>query len=615
MSRPLGDSSDPNRSESTDNTEVDYVIPSGQKTRAFKFPNQTFKPDLQEKVEDVVKGVILGHIMKILPDDQVEVFGSDHVVYTAHLQNPKKDDAIFIGDKVSIFPHEGTYVVISSFRQKPNESVTFIGNITDTTLTWEEEKNEIKDLDTFWEYDSGEIKTTERAWLQLNLDIKIQPTTTTTNPPCSGDCEFEWMSGSDTQWTQTSSTCSEGCKCLWPEICGEYGDIIKTDCISEDYVDVPPYCGGTSTPPPCDKPDECTTCTWYVSIPGIAPIKLEDNCISETPGFLCSCPEPDGGYCQEVVENCEYITCDGDCDWIWLDYYEDWFHVPGRLDCNWVETNSCDCPKPTLPGYDCQIVETPCLGTPCHTSTTTPEPCEDRCIWRYIDPTGYVSVGDPCPDECPCVVPSDPDPEDNELFITHCGTGTTTTTTSTTTTTLPPVAPCCNCPADSCTEAMTEAACDSCGGVWHDDYASCDECFPPYGRCCRDDGTCAVTLVYQCDGCWQEGGTCADDSECEVSLCCCNGGPGGEYGDCVFTTKCQCEADGCVFFTGYEGEDCNTVGCPTTTTTTTTTTLPPTGACCVGLSCFPDADETTCDGLGGIWLGVGTDCTPNPCLP
>lgn len=623
MSKPLGDSADPSRSESTINTEVDYTIPSSQRSKAISLPNQTFKPDLQEKVEDTVQGVILGHIMEILPDDRLKVFGTDHRVYEAYIQNRKKDDAIFIGDKVSIMPHEGTYVTFSSFRKKPNESVTFLGNINESILTWTDEKNEIRDLDTFWEYDGGEIKITERAWLQLNLDIKLQPTTTTTLPPCSGVCEFEWLSPGDTQWTQTSSTCSDGCKCLYPVICGEYGDKIKTDCIDEDYVDVPPYCGGTSTPAPCTKPTECTNCTWYVGVPSMGNIILENNCVSTTPGYQCSCPEPGGThYCEEVVVTCSYYVCAGECEYIWIDYYEDWYPLPGGMRCSFFQDNSCDCPKPTRTGYDCEIVKSPCLGTPCHTSTTTPEPCEDHCIFRWLDEFDlYFNVYDPCLDSCPCVNPSDPDPEDKELFITECGTGTTTTTTSTTTTTLPPTGVCCNCPADSCTESMTEAACESCGGVWRDDYETCDECFPPTGRCCFADGTCAVTLEDECaSGCWQEGEDCVDDSECELSLCCC--------GDtCYFRTKCQCELDGCTFYTGYEGYDCGDVSCPTTTTTTTTTTTPcPTGACCTDLLDSIDIDEpqfgimqkacniTTQAGCPspGIWIPCGT-CSPNPC--
>ena len=44
----------------------------------------------------------------------------------------------------------------------------------------------------------------------------------------------------------------------------------------------------------------------------------------------------------------------------------------------------------------------------------------------------------------------------------------------------------------------------------------------------------------------------------------------------------------------------------------------PTGACCnpdEPYDCFPDKSEADCDVISFIWMGEGTDCSPNPCLP
>jgi hypothetical protein len=43
--------------------------------------------------------------------------------------------------------------------------------------------------------------------------------------------------------------------------------------------------------------------------------------------------------------------------------------------------------------------------------------------------------------------------------------------------------------------------------------------------------------------------------------------------------------------------------------------LPPTGACCVAGTCMPDQDPVYCtETLGGIYLGNGSDCDPDPCI-
>ncbi|MCH7814362.1 MAG: hypothetical protein IID40_10125, partial [Planctomycetes bacterium] len=47
---------------------------------------------------------------------------------------------------------------------------------------------------------------------------------------------------------------------------------------------------------------------------------------------------------------------------------------------------------------------------------------------------------------------------------------------------------------------------------------------------------------------------------------------------------------------------------------TTAACTPPEGGCCVGLSCSVGT-FVDCAGLGGTYLGGGTGCSPNPCLP
>ena len=75
-----------------------------------------------------------------------------------------------------------------------------------------------------------------------------------------------------------------------------------------------------------------------------------------------------------------------------------------------------------------------------------------------------------------------------------------------------------------------------------------------------------------------------DCAEGEIGKCCC-GGPTG--------TCCQADEYCC------EGE-CQSTPC--------------TGACCDPVfGCTQAADEETCTGDGGTWLGYGVSCDPNPC--
>ncbi|QOJ15467.1 MAG: lamin tail domain-containing protein [Planctomycetia bacterium] len=43
--------------------------------------------------------------------------------------------------------------------------------------------------------------------------------------------------------------------------------------------------------------------------------------------------------------------------------------------------------------------------------------------------------------------------------------------------------------------------------------------------------------------------------------------------------------------------------------------LPLGGACCYSFGCMGEPNQAQCEGLGGIWLGNGTTCNPDPCPP
>ncbi|MBK8915578.1 MAG: lamin tail domain-containing protein [Phycisphaerales bacterium] len=43
-------------------------------------------------------------------------------------------------------------------------------------------------------------------------------------------------------------------------------------------------------------------------------------------------------------------------------------------------------------------------------------------------------------------------------------------------------------------------------------------------------------------------------------------------------------------------------------------TCPTTGACCVGVACTADVTSGDCTTLGGVFQGLGTGCSPNPCV-
>ncbi len=89
-----------------------------------------------------------------------------------------------------------------------------------------------------------------------------------------------------------------------------------------------------------------------------------------------------------------------------------------------------------------------------------------------------------------------------------------------------------------------------------------------------------------------ENGTATIGDACVLGACC------SPSGDCLETPQNICE-------------DC--LGGTWRGTGTTCVPNPCVGACCVGVSCFPDTTEADCDGAGGTYQGDGTDCDPNPC--
>ncbi|KKL07407.1 hypothetical protein LCGC14_2586330, partial [marine sediment metagenome] len=96
------------------------------------------------------------------------------------------------------------------------------------------------------------------------------------------------------------------------------------------------------------------------------------------------------------------------------------------------------------------------------------------------------------------------------------------------------------------------------------------------------------------ENCDVEGGSSGDCQDCSgFGACCRDSG-------CAVESSSICTAKGGT----YQGDctDCVSDPCPTS------------GACCVSTVCSIEADEDTCTiTLGGIFLGVGTDCSGSPC--
>lgn len=117
---------------------------------------------------------------------------------------------------------------------------------------------------------------------------------------------------------------------------------------------------------------------------------------------------------------------------------------------------------------------------------------------------------------------------------------------------------------------------------------------PPTGACCFASGNCNVVTEAACTGTYQ-----GDDTTCTPNPCqppnqgaCCF-----SDGSCVVTTESLCTQAGSTSW--LTGEVCTPNPCPRP------------GACCVALVC----SITLLDDCAGSFLGEGTICEPDICLP
>ncbi|MDP7008840.1 MAG: DNRLRE domain-containing protein, partial [Phycisphaerales bacterium] len=162
---------------------------------------------------------------------------------------------------------------------------------------------------------------------------------------------------------------------------------------------------------------------------------------------------------------------------------------------------------------------------------------------------------------------------------------------------------CCINEGDYCMDDLSEAACDSFGGVHFPDKAcselglgECETVGEANGACCLSDNTCA--MVSGEGECSSFGGDYAGDgTECSAFACtgpCCI-----KSGSCVDTNQAECEDDLGGQFLGT-GASCQSNPCR--------------GACCLDSgSCIDVEMFATCTDIGGEFLSFGSVCSTDPC--
>ena len=426
---------------------------------------------------------------------------------------------------------------------------------------------------------SATTTTTIYPYTTTTTTTTSTSTTTTTCDPSGSGCPPVDIclinpSGDPTTTTSTTAfpttTTPAPCQCIYPPVCGTAdGDIAYTDC--QRYTNDHPHCpSGTTTTCPPDPPD-CppTTTTTQTTMP-----PCEGDCLfiaypyacpgvgqwhwvrGDCPGELdsrwwydCHCAYPSaapsecgecattachrhetsttGPPCQECCGSCQWcFVCMGST-WILFHYSNGCYTGPKMP----PPPAYCGCVGPDVSEDcdecgDCLEVWTSCkvrgqtttstTECPCEEgTTTTPDPCEQMCIWKW-DGVKWVNVVN-CPDpaSCACIQPLGDGENNGDIKYTDCviqntTTSTTTTTTSTTTTTT--VAPtttagpttadpcdqlgaCCGYPAaDACREDITICQCEDVAGhfIWEND---CDKCFK---KC--DKNFCALKVVLERGG-------------------------------------------------------------------------------------------------------------------
>ncbi len=119
----------------------------------------------------------------------------------------------------------------------------------------------------------------------------------------------------------------------------------------------------------------------------------------------------------------------------------------------------------------------------------------------------------------------------------------------------PPVGACCFA-ADNCQNPMTQADCETAGGVYQGDGSDCDP-NPCGGACCYENGNCTIETPADCatlNGLYQGTGSLCAKSCPQAGACCL------PDASCVEEADWACTADGGVF--KGVGVECTSVQCP-----------------------------------------------------
>jgi hypothetical protein len=132
--------------------------------------------------------------------------------------------------------------------------------------------------------------------------------TTTTESPCTGECQWIWYGF----WFLTSSTCAEGCSCVEPAASGiDYGDTTTTG---------------------CDVSTTTTTTTTTTSSSSTSTSSTTSSSTSSTSSTT-------------TTTTTTAAPCTGGCTWRWDATGQAWLKY-GTGDCS----TGCSCQSPTSPG-------------------------------------------------------------------------------------------------------------------------------------------------------------------------------------------------------------------------------------------------------------------------
>jgi len=326
-------------------------------------------------------------------------------------------------------------------------------------------------------------------------------TTSTTPDPCDGYCTFGY-SHTTKLWTQTASTCGEGCACNEPQACPDPAapgtcttEIMRTSCTSGTPAKQPNCTGTTTTAAPGADGCAAEGCRYQMNTRGSDNPhnwvweRLNDYC-----GAGCYCDNPHWEHGQLPIQYSPYI-CDpafssqSNCTPIWID--DECFRqviepllgggitaaevecaicelpcrkvtTPEPTDdcggsCRWVkdpdsgdwanyppggctgDSADCHCEPPVAPPPGCTVAYTSCSGAQ--------GPC-GLCTYRWNDGAArWGTISSTCTGNCECLAPPPyPGTSACEIASVPCSEIHTTNppTTSTTTSTTTPT-PCGTC--------------------------------------------------------------------------------------------------------------------------------------------------------------------------